>query len=261
MSKLHELLAVDGNLTNQANKTRGEVIASFDKKKHLFAERRVTFKPDNEEDKPITESQSDIQETVHNQVDFVSKITAKALDVSYQIDIANTLAKADVVTEDGSVLLTNIPATSLLQLEKRLKEMRDFAASVPTLDPAQGFQPDPDRSSSAASPIYKAREVNKTRTRKVQEPLILAPATDKHPAQVQLITVDKPVGTILEQEWSSLITPATKSSILDRCDILLRAVKKARAKANEQEVDVEKLKVGQKLMNYMFQPLSPKQSS
>jgi hypothetical protein len=52
--------------------------------------------------------------------------------------------------------------------------------SIPTLDPAKGFTHD----SAKGAHVFKAREVTKTRTQKVQEPLTLAPATDKHPAQV-----------------------------------------------------------------------------
>lgn len=251
-TKLHELLAVESNLENQATKTRTEVITSFEKKKHLFSEKVVSFTPLAENAQKVTESQSSIQETVHAQVDFIKKITAKALDVSHQIDVANTLAKADVVTEEGDKILEAVPATSLLQLEKRLKELRDFAVALPTLDPALGFTLDTSRGKG----IFVAREVRKPRTKKEQTPLTLAPATKEHPAQVQLITKDIETGTILEQEWSSLITPATKSDVIDRCDMLLRAVKKARAKANEQEVDVAALKIGKKVLDYVFKPLS-----
>ena len=252
MAKLHELLAVESNLENQATKTRSEVIASFDKKKHLFGEKRASFTPIAEGSQTVTEAQSSIQETVSNQVEFVKKIAVKAFDVSHQIDVANTLAKADVVTEDGDTVLEAVPATSLLQLEKRLKELRDFAIAIPTLDPALGFKPD----SARGKGIFVANEVKKTRTKKDQQPLVLYPATKEHPAQVQLVTKDEVTGTILEQEWSALITPATKSEVIDRCDILLRAVKKARAKANEQEVDPAKLKIGKKVLDYVFKPIA-----
>lgn len=252
MTKLHELLAVDSNLENQATKTTAEVITSFDKKKHLFGEQIVTFTSNEEGAKPVTESQSSIQETVKNQVEFATKILAKAFDVSHQIDVANCLAKADVVTEDGDAILKDVPATSLLTLEKRLTAVRAFAIAIPTIDPALGFVPDKARGKD----IFKARDVTKSRTKKVNKPLTLAPATDKHPAQVQLVTEDVVTGTILEQQWSSLITPATKSDIIDRCDVLIRAVKKARAKANETEIDVATLKIGKKVLDYVFKPLA-----
>lgn len=252
LAKLHELLAVEGNLENQANKCRTELAGTFDKKKHHFGEKRITFTANTEGAQPVTEEQSDIQTTVQKEIAWIVGIVAKSIDASHHIDIANTQAVADVVTEDGATVLKGVPATSLLQLEKRLKEIHELIVAVPTLDPAKGFQPDPQREKG----IFKAREVSKNRTKKHQRPLELSPATDKHPAQVQLITEDIPVGTILEQEWSSLITPAMKSDILDRCDILLRAVKRARARANELDLDVAGNKIGKTLLDFVFQPLA-----
>jgi len=252
MAKLHELLAVEGNLENQANKTRSELASTFEKKRHLFGEKRVTFTASTEGAQPVTEEQSDIQTTVAKEITWISTILAKALDASHQIDIANTVAKADVVTEDGETILKDMPATSLLQLEKRLKEVHDLVVAIPTLDPARGFKQDEQREKG----IFKAREINKTRTKKTARPLVLYEATKEHPAQVKEIVEDLPIGAILEQEWSSLITPATKADLIDRCDILLRAVKKARARANELDTDVATNKIGKKLLEFIFHPLN-----
>lgn len=252
MAKLHELLAVESNLTNQANKVRGELTQTFEKKVHHFGEALVTFVPNSEGAAPVTEAQRDIQTTVVKEVEWISKILAKAYDVSHAIDIANTFAQADVTPEDMTTpLLTGIPATSLLQLEKRIQEVHDLVVAIPTLDPAKGFVED----TAKGKGIYKAREVVKTRTKKSQKPLVLYEATKEHPAQTQMVTEDVPVGEIREQEWSSLITPALKADLLDRCDMLLRAVKKARSKANEQDVDVATTRIGKKLLDYIFQPL------
>jgi hypothetical protein len=252
LPKLHELLAVEGNLANQSNKCRGELLGTFDKKRHHFGEKRVTFTANSEGASAVTEEQSDIQTTVAKEIEWLAGIMAKAVDASHQIDMANTQARADVITEEGQTVLRAVPATSLLQLEKSLKDVHDLLNAVPTLDPAKGFQPDQDRGKH----IFKARDVHKNRTKKIQRPLELSPATEKHPAQVQLITEDVVVGTILEQEWSSLITPALKSELLDRCDILLRAVKRARARANEIELDVAGNKIGKTLLDFVFQPLN-----
>jgi hypothetical protein len=251
MAKLHELLAVESNLSTQANKTRGELIETFHKKRHLFEEKRVTFTPNSENAQAVTETQSDIQSTVLKEITWITGVMAKAWDVAHQVDVANTEAIADVVTEDGSTLLTGIPATSLLQLEKRIKEVSDLVAAIPTLDPAKGFQPDTQRGKG----IYQARLVNKTRTKKEPKVLELAPATKEHPRQTQVYNEDVPVGAIQELEWSAMLTPAMKSDLLDRCDMLLRAVRKARAKANETDVEVAGNKIGKKLLDYVFQPV------
>lgn len=251
MPKLHELLAVDTNLETQANKTRSDLVATFHNKRHLFEQKLVTFTSFTEGGQAVAEAQSDIQTSVTKEIKWISSILAKALDGSHQIDIGNTMAKADVVTEDGDTILKDVPATSLLQLEKRIKEVQELAIAIPTLDPAKGFQPDSTREPG----VFQARAVTKKRTKKLQEPLVLIQPTKEHPAQVQLVSKDVEVGVVQEQEWSSLITPATKSEVIERCDILLRAIKRARAKANEVELDVAGHKIGKKLLDYVFKPL------
>jgi len=251
MPKLHELLAVGTNLENQANKTRTDLMATFEKKRHLFEQKLVTFKPNEEGATPVTEAQSDIQSTVAKEVEWISQILAKNVDVGYQIDLANTLAKADIVTEDGQTVATGVPATSLLQLEKQLKQVHELLVSIPTLDPAKGFSQDEQREKG----VFKARDVNKSRTKKLPKVVVLHPPTKEHPAQTQLLQEDVPVGTILEQEWSAMITPATKSDLIERCEVLTRAVKRARSRANEQELDVASHKIGKRLLEFVFKPL------
>jgi hypothetical protein len=252
MSKLHELLAVSTNLENQANKTRSDLMATFDKKRHLFEQKLVTFKSNEEGVAAVTEAQSDIQSTVNKELGWIAGILSKDIDVGHQIDIANTQAKADIVTETGETIAKEVPATSLLQLEKHIQKFHELLVTVPTLDPAKGFQADDSREHG----IFRAREVNKFRTKKVNKPLVLAPATDKHPAQVQLVTEDVTTGTIQEQEWSALLTPATKADLIERCEVLLRAVKKARARANELDLDVITHKIGGRLLDFVLKPLA-----
>src|SRR3954468_11286152 len=250
MPKMHELLAVSEDLKGQATKTRSDLISTFSTKSHHFRKKVVTFRSNQPGVEASTESQSDIQTTLKKELDWVVGFVSKAVDSGYQIDIGNTTAKADLVV-DG-LTIKDIPATSLLQLEKHLVQVRELAQAIPTLDPAQGFQLDPD----SGKGIWKARDVVKERTKKDKKVLTLAPATDKHPAQVQVYDVDAPTGTLLEQEWSSLTTPATKSEVLSRCDTLLQAVKKARSRANSIELDVTANQIGKKLLDYVFQPLA-----
>ena len=87
MTKLHELLAVHGNLTGQANKKRTDLKVTFEKKRHLFEETRKTFTPNDELEKPQVEEQKDIQSTVIREIDWIKPSLAKALDVAYQVDV------------------------------------------------------------------------------------------------------------------------------------------------------------------------------
>jgi predicted nucleotide-binding protein len=162
MPKLHELLAVEKNLKSQADKTRLELSATFGKKTHHFTQKVVTFRPIQENVPPVTEEQLDLQTTVPREIKWVSSFIVKSLDASYQVDEGNTQARADVVLEDGTVLLEAVPTTGLLRLEHRLKELHDFVVAIPTLDPAKGFRPD----ESVGTDVFKARDDVRPRTKK-----------------------------------------------------------------------------------------------
>lgn len=248
-TKLHELLAVETNLENQAAKTRNDLVATFEKKRHLFEEKRTVFTPSGEGAAAQVENQSDIQTNVTKELAWIQPFIAKALDASYQVAEANTKARADIVLEDGTVLLTGVPATALLELEKRVAEVSALITAIPTLDPAKGFSEDAARGSG----IFQARPVVKTRTRKAKKLYVKYEATKEHPAQTELIDEDQPIGIIQEQEWSGLITPARKADLINRAEVLARAVRRARSRANEAEVDHNK-KIGAQLLSFVFAP-------
>ena len=190
MAKLHEVLAVEGSLENQANKCRSDLLNTFEKKRHLFEEKRVIFQPLAEGAPEVTETQSKMESTIWKELIWLRGFSVKALDASFQVACANTNASADIVLEDGSTLAESVPATALLELEKRMSEITDFLKAIPTLDPARGFVPDTNRGNG----IYVAQEITKTRTKKTKEVLKLAPPTKEHPEQVAMIDVDVPVG-------------------------------------------------------------------
>jgi hypothetical protein len=248
--RLHELIAVRSGLKSQAAKTMADLANTFEKKQHHFSARVKSFIPNSENGDGSAaakvEEQLDLQTTVSKELAWISEYLVKALDANHAVNQGNTAAKADIVLEGGQVLAANLPAQTLLELEGEIETLRDFCSKIPTLDPAKGFQPDASREPG----VFKAREIERTRTAKQNKVIVLYPATDKHPAQTQLVTVDEPVGVIREQEWSSMLTVAQKGAIMDRVEKLLRAVKKARSRANDTEVSADK--IGASLINYVF---------
>jgi hypothetical protein len=245
--KLHELLAVEGDLRSQAEACRADLKNTLEKKEHHFTKKIVTFKPEGEGENK-TEGQLDLQTTVRKELDWIGEKLSKALDAGHQVDVGNTVAKADVVLDDGTTLLKAVPTTSLLRLEHRISEIRDLVKAIPTLDPAKGFQEDPTEGAG----IFRARDKVVVKTEKKFDAVIMVPATDKHPAQVKELMLDKPTGSQVTQEWSSLITVASKGNMLDRVESLLRGVKRARARANDLELDVKDNKIGADVLKYIF---------
>jgi len=249
MPKLHELLAVEGQLKGQAQATRTDLRATFEKKRHLFEKKILAFQPLEENMPVVIEQHSELESTVPKELDWIADVWRKALDVSYQVAEANTKARADVVLDDGTVLLTNVPATALLELEKRSAEIQELVTAAPTLDSAKSYVPDPD----AGAGVYKAREVRTQRTKKAQRVLVLLQPTPEHPGQAQVISEDVPVGTVTAQEWSSALTIVQKADMLERAESLRRAIKAARMRANEVSLESDKLPtVGDKLFNFVF---------
>lgn len=247
MIKLHELLAVGGNVRAQAIKCAADLKATFKDKHHLFTSRLSTLTYNDPNRTPLTEEKAELTSTVPKELAWIGGYFKTVINVDSQINEANTKARADLTLDDGTVLAANVPAIMLLELEKRLKLFQEVVAVAPTLDPAKGFKEDKD----TGADIFKARDITTESSVKDQVPLELAKATDKHPAQVQLVSKDVPVGTRLKQEWSSMITVARKAELLERCEVLIRAVKQARSRANDQAVEPE-TKIGAALIDFIL---------
>lgn len=252
MPKLHEVLAAESTLASQADKCRTDLEGTFSGKRHLFEETLVTFYPNDESKPPVTEKQSVLQTIVLKELDWIKGIWSPTVDSGFQIDHANTLAKADIVLEDangtpGKVIASGVPATALLRLEHFLNALHVFVGKIPTLDPAKGFAPDPLRERG----VYQSKEETRPRTQKEQKPIVLYPATPEHPAQTQLLSLDVEIGRVVSKSWAGMLSVAEKGEMLERCEALRVAVKKARARANEQAVDTTK-KIGHTLFDFVF---------
>ncbi len=245
--KLHELLAVETSLTNQANKCRSELGSTFEKKRHLFESKKSVFTPVEDGAAQQVEQQSDIQSTILKEIDWLKPFLVNSIDACYRISETNMTARADIELEDGTKVAQNVPATTLLELEKRLTEIQTLVTSIPTLDPAKSFTEDVQ----AGKGLYQARPITKVRTKKTKKVLIKYPADEHHPAQTELIDEDVKTGTIQEQEWSGLIAPAQKAEYINRVEQLTRAVRAARSRANNTDVDKTK-KIGDQLLSYIF---------
>jgi hypothetical protein len=86
---------------------------------------------------------------------------------------------------------------------------------------------------------------------KKTEYITVAPATEAHAAQVAKEMNTLVVGKFTTKKWSGMISPAEKSDVLARVDALIRAVKRARQRANQAEV--VKTTVGNKLFEFILE--------
>ena len=73
----------------------------------------------------------------------LQKLDTEVFDLTASQEWANMSAKADIVV-DGHTLLTGVPVTYLLFLEKQLVDIRTFVEKMPTLDENRDWVEDPN---------------------------------------------------------------------------------------------------------------------
>lgn len=149
-------------------------------------------------------------------------------DIGFSLDSGNSKATGTIrIHGQEAPLASDVPVTHLLWLEKRLVELEHFIRAIPELRPdISGWELDKQNG------YYVAPAQHRTRTKKLQKPLTLAPSTDKFPAQVQLITEDVAVGTVKTVARSGAVPSEWKRHRLERIATLREAVVAARIEAN-----------------------------
>jgi hypothetical protein len=210
----------------------------------LFQGFSKTYEPVNVEGLPQAPQSQKVQKNAEEMFAEAQKSLVDLFDITATKDWGNQSAKADLKLEDGTIILTDVPATYLLFLDKQLSDLRTLIGSTTELDGSIDWSKDPN------SGYFKSNPVQTQTTQKVQEALVLHPATDKHPAQTQLITVDRVVGHWFTVKQSGALPTPRKKELLGRVQKLLDAVKTALENANMTQVDDKK--TGAAVLSYIF---------
>ena len=246
MGKLHQLLAVEPDLDGAYKNVLQETQVVFEKKANLFFGSIKTLKMFDENDTTkYTDERHELTTTVPKRLDYQNDFIAKYLDALLQKEATNQYAVADLII-DGITLGTELPATFLLALEKRLVTIRAVYKTIPTLPQGVTWEVD----TTVGTDIFKTVHPDvKFKTKKTFVHKVLYEATKEHPAQIEKWDETENVGEYSIDTWSGLISSAYKAEMLKRIDDLIIAVKKARQKANS--CDVVKTTIGAKLMDYI----------
>jgi len=246
MSELHELLAVEGDLQGTFKKIMSETIATFTKKEGHFMGEIKTLQMFDESEKETAPERTELVTTVGEKLDYMFKSIVNYFDALLQKESTNQAALSSVVI-DGHIITEPLPATFLLGMESRLKEIRTVIEGVPTLQPGVKWIKD----ETERKGVYVTEfPVEKFKTAKTFKHKVLYEATDKHPAQIEKWDENENVGKYVITKWSGNLTPLEKSEMLERTDKLIRAVKQARQKANKAEVT--KIYVSDVFKNYIL---------
>lgn len=240
--KLHQLIAMEKTFRSDGERLITNAYHLI-QKPDLMAGLTKTYAPSVDGEPGLPGESIKVQTITEDVLTGVTKAMVRLFDFTATKDNANQVAAADLVV-DGVVLATNLPVSTLLFLEKKLVDLTTFVGKLPTLDPAQ------DWTSAEIPGVYKAADKLTSRAKKIPRNHVKAPATDKHPAQVEVYYEDAIVGTWTTRIFSGAIPASRKATLLARLHKLSMATKAAREQANQ--VEVADRKFGDALMGWLL---------
>jgi len=247
MGKLHELLAVEQDLVKETKKVIHEAVEVF-RRKELFEgiHKRLDMREEGREaEEREAEEYRELTTTAGEILGAVWIAVGRYYDALIQKESANQEARADIVVGEKT-LLEGLPATFLLGMETRLNALRVVYEAIPTLPPGTEWEKDEQKREGAWKAV---RPSVKRKTEKVVRHKVLYDATPDHPAQIESWSVDEMIGTFTMEVWSGAVPQAEKLDKLVRLDKLIRAIKRARQRANT--VEVKPLEVAKRLSEYI----------
>jgi hypothetical protein len=247
MSKnaLHALLAVEPSLNQQATLMMSECESTFTKKGDHFEGLVKNYSPFNEGDDMVPPETKEVVTTVQEKLDYVKAYVIKALDATLSKEETNASGVAVAPLMVGGKNFGTYSAIGYLALEKFLLNIRKQYQSIPTLDPVRSWSLE----SQTGRTLYISPVEVKYRTVKKTKVITLAPPTDKHPAQVQLVADEMQVGKYDTVYSSGKLSPGDKSKLLGRIDELIQAVKLAKELANQ--ADAKQVTLGASIFEFI----------
>lgn len=214
-------------------------------KPELFNGLTRTYTPKEDGGETYPPENKLVVSTVQDQFAVYEANFASLLNAMHVQELGNTKAVTDVVV-DGTVVVKNAPISFLLALEKQLVDMRTYFTKLPVLDVNETWMLEPNTNKYVTVPVEKVR------TKKVEETLVLYPATKEHPAQTKSITKDVIAGTWTERKISGAIPVVQRDAYLRRIEVLIEAVKTAREGVNGQDVEVSDVDTAQTLLSFVI---------
>lgn len=240
--KLNQVIAIEKGTKSRSLQDLTEAHHNL-QKTTLLAGISRTYRPKDEEGEQLPPESTRVQIRAEDVIRSTSETLTKLFDMVATKDWANCDAKADVVV-DGKVLLSQVPATYLLFLEKQLVDLHTFVKKLPVLDASESWTFD------LSADCWATEPVSTLKTKKVPRNHVKAEATEKHPAQVEVYYEDVVVGTWRTIKFSGALPARRVNELLDRVEKLQEAVKFAREEANNR--DVTEQKIGATVFHYLF---------
>jgi hypothetical protein len=242
VARLNQLIAAEKGVKTSTTRRVTDLYHLVQRQTPLSGIAR-TYTPKDDEGDQLPAESTQVQVRATEVLEQLRTALTRLWDVTASKDATNCEAQADVVV-DGAVLLTDVPVTTLLYLDKQLTDLATFVKTLPVLDPAEEWVWDDARGCYATVPAKT------TRTKKIPRNHVLAPATDHHPAQVQVWHEDVIVGTWTTTKLSGALPASRVAELLGRVTALHDAVRHAREEANcAPALDV---KIGKLILDYVL---------
>lgn len=223
--KLNQVIALEKGAKGTAVAATTDAYHQI-QKAPLFAGQERVYQPKDDDGDTFPPEPVKLQLRVEDVLTKLAPFLERFWDLTITKDAANQAATANIVV-DGEILATQVPVTSLLFLEKQLADINTLISKLPVLDPAETWE--------QRDGAWRSVPVLTTKTKKVPRTFVKAPATDKHPAQVDVFTEDAIIGTWNTTKLSGAIPTSTKQELIARVQKLQAAVKVAREEANVTE--------------------------
>ncbi|HTI21221.1 MAG TPA: hypothetical protein VL652_09525 [Kutzneria sp.] len=241
-TKLNQIIAVEKGVKSGALRDLTDAHHQL-QKPALLAGISRTYQPKDEDGEVLPPESTRVQVKTEDVLRQTATVLTRLFDVTATKDWANCVARADVVV-DGRTLLSDVPVSYLLFLEKQLVDLHTFVKKLPLLDAAESW------SFEESADYWRTEQVRTIRTKKVPRNHVKAEATEKHPAQVEVYYEDVPVGYWTTVKFSGALPARRVNELVDRVEKLQQAVKFAREEANALEVTDQR--IGDAVFGYLF---------
>lgn len=228
MTKLNQIIAVEKGIKAQTNRAITDVYHKL-QKTQLFGGLSRTYRPKDDDGEELPGESVKVQLKAEEVLADGAKAFIKLFDVVLTKDEANREAAGEIVV-DGLTIASDVPVSTLLFLEKQLGDVQTMIGKIPVLDPAETWHYD------ETADCWRAEDVQTTRTKKIPRNHVKSPATERHPAQVEVYNEDVVVGLWTKTTFSGAMPASRVRELSERVTKLQTAVKYAREQANSIEI-------------------------
>ena len=242
MARLNQIIAIEKGIKSKSIQELAEAQKAI-AKPALLAGISRTYRPKDEEGEQLPPESKKVQVKAEEILRQTTEILTKLFDITATKDWTNCRARADVTVE-GQTLLSQVPVSYLLFLEKQLVDLQAFLKKLPILEASETWTFDASADCWATEPLQTLK------TFKMPRNHVKAEATEHHPAQVEVYYEDVTVGYWRTVKFSGALPAQRVNELLERLDKLQQAVKFAREEANNTEV--EEQRIGQRIFQYLL---------